>query len=170
MNQDWQDFLATQGAQMQDGVVQNFGDAAAERVATRDDTVLCDLSQFGTIKVSGEEAQGFLNNLLSSDVKAVTPARAQLSSFNTAKGRALATFLIWQSGADYFLHIPHSLRAAIQKKLSMYVLRSKVKIEDASDTIVCLGVAGSNAAALLQQHFTELPQNPLMSFIMPMPV
>src|SRR5512135_1971961 len=108
MNQDWQNFLTTQGAQIQDGVVHHFGNAAAERAAARDGAVLCDLSQFGTLKVSGEEAQGFLHNLFSSDVNALTPQHASYSSFNTAKGRALATFLIWRSGAEFFLHLPRS--------------------------------------------------------------
>ena len=123
MNQDWGNFLATQGAQLQDGAVQHFGDAAAERIATRDGTVLCDLSQFGIVKVSGEEAKGFLHNLFSSDVNALTPQHALPSSFNTAKGRILATFLIWRNDTEYFLHLPLSLLAAIQKKLSMFVLR-----------------------------------------------
>jgi tRNA-modifying protein YgfZ len=161
MNQDWQNFLTTQGAQFQDGAVQHFGDAAAERIATRDGTVLCDLSQFGVLKVSGTEAQGFLHNLFSSDVNALTPQHAQPGSFNTAKGRALATFLIWRNPAEFFLHLPRSLIAPMQKKLSMYVLRAKVKIEDTSDSIVCLGLSGVNAATLLQQHFPALPLNPL---------
>ncbi|MBU1424806.1 MAG: folate-binding protein YgfZ [Gammaproteobacteria bacterium] len=161
MNQDWQNFLAAQGAQIQDGTVQHFGDAVAEHTATRDGTVLCDLSQFGVIKVSGEEAQGFLHNLFSSDVNALTPQQALPSSFNTAKGRALATFMIWRTPDEFFLHLPQSLLATIQKKLTMYVLRAKVKIENASDSIVCLGLAGADAAALLQQQFPTLPQNPL---------
>jgi len=161
MNQDWQNFLTTQGAQLQDGVVQDFGDAAAERAAARDATVLCDLSQFGVLKVHGEEAQGFLHNLFSSDVNALTPQKAEYSSFNTAKGRALATFLIWRSGTEFFLQLPQSLLAPMQKKLSMYVLRAKVKIENASDGIVCLGFSGAGVAALLQQHFPALPQAPL---------
>ena len=161
MNPDWQNFLAAQGAQIQDGVVQHFGDAASERIATRDGTVLCDLSQFGIIKASGEDAKGFLHNLFSSDVNALTPQQALPSSFNTAKGRALATFLIWRNETEYFLHLPQSLLAPIQKKLSMFVLRAKVKIENASDGIVCLGLSGANAATLLQQHFPALPGNPL---------
>lgn len=160
MNPDWQQFLTTQGAQIQDGAVQHFGDAAAERIATRDGTVLCDLSQFGVLKVSGEEAQSFLHNLFSSDVNALTPQHALPSSFSTAKGRALATFLIWRNPAEFFLQLPISLVATIQKKLSMYVLRAKVKIENASDSIVCLGLSGANAATLLQKHFPTLPQNP----------
>lgn len=161
MNQDWQNFLTTCGARIQDGAVLDFGDAPAERIATRDATVLCDLSHFGVIKVYGDEAQGFLHNLFSSDVNALTPQHALPSSFNTAKGRALATFLIWRSPTEFFLHLPLSLLAPIQKKLTMYVLRSKVKIENASDQVVCLGLSGPGAAALLQQHFPALPQSPL---------
>jgi folate-binding protein YgfZ len=161
MNQVWQNFLTNHGAQMQDGVVQHFGDAAAERIATRDGTVLCDLSQFGVIKVSGEEAQGFLHNLFSSDVNALTPQHALPSSFNTAKGRALATFLIWRDPSGFYLHLPQTLLAPVQKKLSMYVLRAKVKIENASDSLVCLGLSGADAATLLQQHFSDLPHDPL---------
>lgn len=161
MNQDWKIFLDAQHARIQDGVVQHFGDAAAERIATRDGTVMCDLSQFGILKVSGDDTQGFLHNLFSSDVNALTPQQALYSSFNTAKGRTLATFLIWRNDNEFFLHLPQSVLAAIQKKLSMYVLRSKVKIENVSDALVCLGLSGANAANLLQQHFPALPTNPL---------
>ena len=96
MNQDWQNFLATQGAQIEAGTVRHFGDAAAERAATQEGTVLCDLSHFGVLRVSGEDAESFLQNLLSNDIREVTPNRAQLSSFNTAKGRMLASFVIWR--------------------------------------------------------------------------
>lgn len=161
MNQAWQDFLANQHAILADGLVQRFGDASDELAATQNATVLCDLSQFGTLKVSGEDAQNFLQNLLSNDIKNVTPAHAQLSSFNTAKGRMLATFLIWQTGGDYFLHMPRSLCAAMLKKLSMYVLRAKVKISDASDDLICLGVAGNEANALIEACFAAMPEGPM---------
>ena len=161
MNQDWQNFLVTQGAQIQDGVAQHFGDAAAERVATRDGTILCDLSQFGVLKVSGAEAQGFLHNLFSSDVNALTPQHALPSSFNTGKGRTLATFLIWRTGEDYFLQLPLELTATIQKKLSMYVLRAKVKIEDASNGIVCIGLSGAKAKVLLKEQVGPVPEDPM---------
>jgi len=161
LNTNWQTFLEQQGAHIQDGIVQDFGDASAERIATRDGTVLCDLSQFGTLKVSGDEAQSFLQNLCSNDINAVTHQLAQLNSLNTAKGRVLATFLVSKSDAGYFLTLPCTLLAAIQKKLSMYVLRAKVKIEDVSAQYVCLGLSGKEATALLQTSIGEPPQTPL---------
>lgn len=162
MNPAWQTFLQQQGALVQNNIVQHFGDLplgnlSDELAATQTQTVLCDLSQFGTLKVSGADAQSFLQNLLSSDVSAVNVQHAQLSSLNSPKGRMIASFLIWQNGVDYYLQLPVTLCAAIQKKLSMYVLRAKVKIEDASTQIVSLGMAGKHAAILLQQHFGDLP-------------
>jgi folate-binding protein YgfZ len=111
--------------------------------------------------VSGDEAQSFLQNLLSNDIREVSTARAQLSSFNTAKGRMLATMLIWRDGDDYLLQLPRSLAEAIRKKLSMYVLRSKVKITDASDEIISLGLSGEIAQEVLREQFGELPQQRL---------
>ncbi len=159
MNTIWQDFLRQQGAEIQDGMVQHFGDARAELASTGESLVLCDLSQFGILKVSGDDAQSFLQNMLSSDVREAGEKRAQCSSLNSPKGRMQATFLIWRTGADYFLHLPRSLCAAIQKRLSMFVLRAKVKISDVSDEIICLGLSGAGAAELLQQNSVPVPQD-----------
>ena len=158
MNQTWQDFLAQQGAHIEADIVQHFGDAGNELLAARDGTVVCDLSQLGVLKVSGEDAKNFLHNLLSNDINSATPAHAQYSSFNSAKGRMLAIFLIWQQGSDYFLQLPGNLTGAILKKLSMYVLRSKVKISDVSDELVCLGLAGKDADTLAQETFGAVPE------------
>lgn len=160
MDPDWHNFLTQHGASIDSGIVQRFGDSAAELNATAQSTVLIVLSQFGALRVSGEEAQSFLQNLLSNDIREVSGTRAQLSSFNTAKGRMLATMLIWREGDDYLLQLPRALCEAIRKKLSMYVLRAKVKITDASDEIISLGLSGANAQELLRAQFGELPQLP----------
>ena len=159
MNQDWQNFLSQQDACLHDGVVQDFGHSQAELLAARDSTIICDLSQFGTIRVSGEDAQKFLQNLLSNDIGAVNAGTSQLSSFNNPKGRMLATFTVWQSGGDYLLQLPLSLAAAMHKKLSMFVLRSKVKISNASDQVISIGLAGKDSAKLVQEIFVTLPES-----------
>ncbi len=160
MNPDWHHFLARHGATLANGIVRDFGDTAAELKAAGLGTVLCDLGQFGTLRVSGEEAQSFLQNLLSNDIREVSSTRAQLSSFNTAKGRMLATMLIWRAGEDYMLQLPRALCEPIRKKLTMYVLRARVKISDASDEIVTLGLSGVKAREILTAHFGEPPQQP----------
>lgn len=157
MNTDWQSFLASMHANLNEGVVHDFGDAAAERAAAETGNILCDLSQFGLLKVSGEDAQGFLQNLLSNDIRETDNGHVQLSSFNNAKGRMLASMLIWREGSDYLLQMPRGLCEAMRKKLSMYVLRSKVTISDISDERICIGISGEQALAALQKTYAELP-------------
>jgi folate-binding protein YgfZ len=55
------------------------------------------------------------------------------------------------------------LIAPLQKKLSMYVLRAKVKIEDVSNETVCFGLSGANAAVLIKEHITSIVPQDLMS-------
>ena len=160
MNSDWQNFLIRQGAIIEGGVTSHFGDHAAELNSTAQNTVLCDLSQFGILRVSGDDAESFLQNLLSNDIREVSATRAQLSSLNTAKGRMLATLLIWRDGDEYLLQLPRVLAEAIRKKLGMYVLRAKVKIADASDEIILFGLSGANAQEILNKQFGALPQLP----------
>ncbi len=167
MNPNWQKFLARCGASIADDIVQHFGNDATELLATAESTVLCDLHQFGTLRVGGEEAQSFLQNLLSNDIREVSTTHAQLSSLNSAKGRMLANFLIWRDSEDYLLQLPHSLVEMIRKKLSMYVLRAKVKVTDASDEIIALGIAGKNAEKILRGVFGDLPSEPFTSLVNP---
>ncbi|MFH2135844.1 MAG: folate-binding protein YgfZ [Pseudomonadota bacterium] len=157
MNTDWHSFLASKNANLGEGVVHDFGDAAAERVAAETGAIMCDLSQFGLLRVSGEDAQSFLQNLLSNDIRDTDSGRAQLSSFNNAKGRMLASMLVWKQGDDYLLQMPRGLCEAIRKKLTMYVLRSKVKIADVSDEKLCLGFSGDKALSALQGLYATLP-------------
>ncbi len=157
MNTDWQGFLASTQANINEGVVHDFGDAAAERAAAESGSIVCDLSQFGTLQVSGEDAQGFLQNLLSNDIRETDSGKAQLTSFNNAKGRMLASMLVWRTGDDYLLHMPRGLCETLRKKLSMYVLRSKVKISDISDDKVCIGISGAKVIDSLQKTYPDLP-------------
>ncbi|HET7833857.1 MAG TPA: folate-binding protein YgfZ [Gallionella sp.] len=161
MNPDWQNFLTQHGAVIDAGVVQHFGDRAAELAATTQGTVLCDLSQFGTLRVSGADAQTFLQSMLSNDIREVSADHAQLSSLNTPKGRMLATFLVWRDSNDYLLQVPRALVEAMRKKLSMHVLRAKVTIADISDEVVTLGLSGAQAWEILGKLTIPVPQQPM---------
>jgi folate-binding protein YgfZ len=118
----------------------------------------CELAQFGLIRFSGAEAQAFLHNQLSCDVAVLTPGKSTYGSYCTPKGRVQATFLLWCSGEDFFIQIPSALREPIQKLLSKYILRSKVKASDASSDWTLIGVAGKDAATLIQRAVGDVPR------------
>ncbi len=120
--------------------------------------ITSDLSQYGLIALTGEDTQAFLHTQLTSDVNALAPNRSQYSGYCTPKGRLLASFLLWRSELGYFLQLPAALRESIQKRLSMYILRSKVKARDASAEFARFGIAGADAAAKLQPLLGEVPR------------
>lgn len=122
-------------------------------------SVFCELAQFGLIRFSGVEAQTFLHNQLSCDVAALTPGKSTYGSYCTPKGRVLATFLLWRSREDFFMQLPSPLREPIQKQLSRYILRAKVKATDASLDWKLLGVAGKDAAARVQRAVGDVPRS-----------
>ena len=145
---DWQHFLASQGAHIAAGSVTSFGEAAAESAAARDGTVLCDLSHLGLILASGADAPAFLQGQFTNDVAALPDDGVQRNGWCSPKGRLLATFLLWKARQGYLLQMPQALVAPVLKRLSMFVLRSKVTLADASGDWVRMGLAGARAEAL----------------------
>lgn len=155
MNTSWQSFLTEQGASF----AADDGAQFAESPAIWTGSVQCALTQFGALRVTGEDAEGFLQNLLSNDIRETSQTQAQLSSFNSPKGRMLASFLVWQDASGYVLQLPRSLAEMMRKKLSMYVLRSKVKVTDISDELLAIGVSGD--LATLPDVCPTLPERDL---------
>ncbi len=158
MNPDWKAFLERQGAAFSDDGEVSFGGAADELEAARSGTVAVPLGHLGLIRASGEEAAGFLHNLLTNDVNHLRPGQMQHNSLCNAKGRMMASFLVWREGGDYLLQLSRDLHPAILKKLGMYVLRSKVKLSDASADFALVGVAGTAAQALAAALGAELAE------------
>ena len=157
MNPAWQTLLQENGARIAMNDVTDFGNPEAELQAARDGTVIVPLTHLGLIRAAGEDAAEFLHNLTSNDVKKLGAESAQYSSLNTPKGRMLASFLIWREDGGYVLQLSSDIQAAIHKKLSMYVLRSKVKLTDPGAELVVAGLAGPQAAALLQSLGASVP-------------
>lgn len=157
----WRDELAARGATFAGDRVLHFGDPAAERLAARDGLVVCDLSQLGTIAVAGTDADAFLQGQLSSDIRQLRAERAQYSSYNTPKGRMLASFLVYRTAAAVHLQLPRELVEPIVKRLAKFVLRSKVTLTDASERSIRLGVAGGGAEALVAAVLGRAPDSTL---------
>ena len=160
MNPTWQDHLVKAGAVIENDRVIHFGNPKNELQAAQSGTILADLSYLGVISISGEDSQTFLQGQTTNDVR-LPLDRAQHNSLCTPKGRMLASFLLWRNDDGYALQLPAELQAGIQKRLTMYVLRAKVKVRDASGESVRIGVAGVNAEKLMQQAFGTLPTDVL---------
>jgi folate-binding protein YgfZ len=163
MNESWNIVLSRYGARFIDGRVAHYGEPTKAVIAEDSETVLCDLSHEGLILVGGDDAAAFLHAQLCNDVLALADDHAQWNGWCSPKGRLLTTFLLWPGKQGFFIALPRALRAAIQKRLQMFVLRSKVTLEDASDTWIHFGVAGPGAEAAVRRAMGDAPTAPMTS-------
>lgn len=137
-----------------------FADAAAEAALALNGTIVAPLVHLGFIRASGADVEPFLQGQLSNDVRQVTPVRAQLSSFNSPKGRMLAVLHLLRARDALLLELPRALLDPVRKRLSMYVLRSKVTLADAAGQLA-VGVAGPEAPIVLAALGLPAPTAPL---------
>ncbi|HTP96485.1 MAG TPA: folate-binding protein [Burkholderiales bacterium] len=157
MTQSWQAHLAASGATIADARVAHFGDPAAELRAAKSGTIVCDLSHLGVIGFAGADAQSFLQGQVSCDVDRVGAGASTYGSYNTPKGRMLAAFLLWRDADGVLMQLPAELVTAIKDRLAKYVLRARVKVRDASDESVRIGLGGAGARALLENALGGAP-------------
>jgi tRNA-modifying protein YgfZ len=153
----WLSFLASRGARLTASGVADFGDPAREVAAARDAAIVADLSHNALLAVTGDDAEAFLQGQLTNDVQALPQDAAQWNGWCSPKGRLLATFILLRRADGFLLMLPAEIAPAIAKRLAMFVLRSKVKIADASAEWVRLGFAGKTAGVLVARHWGHTP-------------
>ena len=108
------------------------------------------LAHWGVIRARGADAAAFLHGQLTNDVQALDACRACLAGYCSAKGRLLASFVVWRPAADEFLlACSADLLAPTLKRLRMFVLRAKCQLDDGTADLPLTGLAGPAAAAWL---------------------
>ena len=101
----------------------------------------CPLPHLGVIRATGPDAASFLHNQLTQDFLLLDANHARLAAFCNAKGRMQASMVGFKpSSEDVLLVMRQDLLAQTLKRLSMFVLRSKVKLSDASADWAVWGV------------------------------
>ncbi len=158
MNADWKSFLQKCGVEF-DGRdrVASFGNPERELRVALSGAVFADLSHQGLLAVRGKDAQEFLQGQFTNDLRNLGENTSQLNGYCSAKGRLLATFRVIPDGDGYLLRMPRSMIDAVRKRLQMFVLRSAVTLEDASERYVRVGLSGPDAAEELAGLVGQVP-------------
>ena len=108
------------------------------------------LPHLGVIQAQGEDAANFLHNQLSNDVLLLPVGQSRLAAFCSAKGRMQASFIVIKTAPDTILLVLSlDLLAQTLKRLSMFVLRAKVKMTDATGEWQLRGLLGDSAKVLV---------------------
>ncbi|MFZ7311626.1 YgfZ/GcvT domain-containing protein [Comamonas jiangduensis] len=102
------------------------------------------ISHLGVIRVQGDDAASFLHGQLTNDFALLDLHHARLAAFCSAKGRMQASFIGFKRAHDdILLVLSRDLLAQTLKRLSMFVLRAKAKLSDASADFHLQGLIGN---------------------------
>ncbi|MDX1374138.1 MAG: folate-binding protein [Burkholderiales bacterium] len=132
--------------------------ANAERAQ---DVAIARLAQEGALRVAGADARAFLHAQLTSDIEHLGAARARRAGWCTAKGRLLATLLVVPQADGFLLLLPAALIDGVMKRMRMFVLRSKVTLDDESARWAQYGVLGPGALDALAAQGLPVPSEDL---------
>lgn len=118
------------------------------------------LDDWGVVMATGADAATFLHGQLTQDIVHLGASEARLAGYCSAKGRLLATFVVWRSAPDSIaLACSADLLAPTLKRLSMFVLRAQCRLSDASAAIALYGLAGAGAQAWIESLGSTEPES-----------
>jgi tRNA-modifying protein YgfZ len=105
----------------------------------------------GIIRATGADTVKFLQGQLTQDVALLGLSEARLAAWCSAKGRMLASFIVFKiTHEDIVLICSSSVLPATLKRLQMFVLRAQCKLTDATSAFVLQGLAGNTPPERLQ--------------------
>ncbi len=157
MNNNWKQYLQTNGVQNNDSTVDN------QKADTVD--IICDLSPFSVLVIAGDDATSFMQGQFTNDVYAVNEENSQLSAICNNKGRMIANFRLFKHQQNYFLSLKSDLVEQSIRHLQHYILRAHVAIQDVSEQLIHIGISGDHATELLSPFIKNInPEIDSVSF------
>ena len=124
------------------------------------------LDERGILYVNGEDAESFLQNLVSNDIKKVNEKVSCFASLLTPQGKYLYEFIIVKHKKGYFIECEKKIIDELYKKFELYKLRSRIEILNLSNEFVIAVLSKEKFLSLEQSkntpgHTIKFRQDPL---------
>src|ERR1700738_3740519 len=105
------------------------------------------LPHLGVLRFTGPDSLSFLQGQVSNDTRRLAENRSLLAAFSSPQGRVLALMHLLPHSSGVIAILPRELVLPTLEGLRKFVLRAKVKIEDAGELLF---VAGQHGRSRLQ--------------------
>lgn len=102
------------------------------------------LNSRALLKISGGDAESFLQAQLSNNINELDNSSIQLNAYCQHQGKMIALFWVMRSNDDFLLSFPLDLLEIIKSRLQMFVIMSDVTIDDVTDDYLQIGVIDEN--------------------------
>jgi len=107
------------------------------------------LNQLGLLRFTGADANTFLQGQVSNDTRPLSGGTPVLAAYSTPQGRVVAVLRLLPHSTGILALLPRDLAQSTLERLRKYVMRSKVKIEDVSETFSVIGLRRDEASAVV---------------------
>jgi len=107
------------------------------------------LEERGILAISGADRREFLQGLVSNDTRKLGSGRALYAALLTPQGKYLHDFFLAEAGETILLDGEKARLPDLLRRLSLYKLRSKVSIADASDRYLVAAAFGEGSGSKL---------------------
>jgi folate-binding protein YgfZ len=105
------------------------------------------LAHLGILRFSGADALSFLQGQVSNDTQRLTERTPVFAAYSTAQGRVLALIYLLPHSSGVVAILPREILGATMERMRKFILRAKVRIEDAAETLVVAGRLGASHEA-----------------------
>lgn len=89
------------------------------------------LDDRSVLQISGEDAENFLQNVFTNDIRKITPDVLQYNLLLTPQGQVLQDVFIFRDGV-FYIDVETAKKDDLLKRLNIFKLRARVAIEEAS--------------------------------------
>ena len=150
MNLNWQHFLSNHHAQFNSETDISFPSANVNSPKA-----LYPIAHLGILSINGKDAAKLLQGQITCNVNDITETKSCLGALCNPKGRVLSTFLLIKTPDAFLMILPIDLLDSIQKKLRMYILRSDVTIDNATESLCLLGLKDQTSLYSSERFYTD---------------
>ncbi len=153
-----------------------------EHLAVRNAAGIFDISHMGEVTVSGAAAADFLNQVLTNDIRKLTPGLGQYTLMCNERGGTVDDLYAYQLSGGVYLLIINASRieadvAWLQSQVSQFADRDNLRLTDASHNYAAVAVQGPRVKDFIDRCFpgascsgmrvsraTELQKNQVAGF------
>ena len=100
------------------------------------------LTHLGVLRFAGPDALSFLQGQVSNDTQRLAENRPLLAAYSSAQGRVLALIYLLPHSSGVIAILPREILKSTIERMRKFILRAKVQIEDAGDSLAVAGYAG----------------------------
>jgi folate-binding protein YgfZ len=126
------------------------------------------LADRGVVSVSGADAAGFLQGLLTNDVERITPGEARYAALLTPQGKILFDMIVVRApdadGAVFLLDCGAAEAAGLARRLGFYKLRAKVAVANESATRAVAAFWGAEPGTIEGALLYADPRDPRLGW------